>query len=64
MFLAARNATGTAIINANIVPKVAIFNVSQIGLPNCVKYSHLGGVARVHKSVAILGRIPNKKPSC
>ncbi len=60
VFLAARNATGTAIINAKIVPKVAIFNVSQIGLPNCVKYSHLGGVARVHKSVAIRGASQTK----
>ncbi len=34
VFLAARNATGTAIINANNVPSVAIFKVSQIGLPN------------------------------
>ena len=34
VFLAERNATGTAIINANNVPSVAIFKVSQIGLPN------------------------------
>ena len=34
VFLAARNATGTAIINAKKVPSVAIFKVSQIGLPS------------------------------
>ena len=31
---AARNATGTARINEMIVPRVAMFSVSQIGLPS------------------------------
>ena len=34
VLLAARNATGTARINAKIVPSVAMFKVSQIGFPN------------------------------
>ena len=60
VFLAAKNATGTAIISAKIVPNVAIFRVSQIGLPNCEIYSHFGGVARVQRSVAIRGASQTK----
>ena len=33
VLFAAKNATGTARINAKIVPRVAMFKVSQIGLP-------------------------------
>lgn len=55
MLCAARKAIGTANINENIVPSVAIFRVSQIGSPNCAMYSQRGGVARVQISSAIRG---------
>jgi hypothetical protein len=60
VLLAARNATGTANIKEMIVPNVAMFNVSQIGRPSCVIYSHLGGVARVQISLAIRGASQTK----
>jgi len=57
---AAINATGTARINENMVPKVAMFSVSQIGLPNCEMYSQRGGVARVQMSSAMRGASQTK----
>ena len=57
---AARNATGTASISEKIVPKVAMFSVSQIGLPNWVMYSQRGGVARVQMSSAMRGASQTK----
>ena len=55
MFRAAQNATGTAIVIAIIVPKVAIFIVSQTGTSSSVIYDHLGGIMRLPISAACLG---------
>jgi hypothetical protein len=43
-----------------MVPSVAMFSVSQIGLPSWVMYSHFGGVARDQMSPAIRGASQTK----